>query len=114
MECIKLLLTNGADATIKNENNETAADKVQLDDNNRATILYLIEETIKSNIIYCSRHVSTILVLLVCNYIRYMCVRVCNIYVYIYMLIVVTIISILCSYCLLTLSNSPFIHNQHM
>ena len=78
MECIKLLLTNGADATIKNENNETAADKVQLDDNNRATILYLIEETIKSNIIYCSRHVSTILVLLVCKYyIRYIYVCVC-------------------------------------
>ena len=78
MECIKLLLTNGADATIKNKNNETAADKVQLDDNNRDTILYLIEKTIKSNMIYCSRHVFTILVLLVCKYyIRYIYVCVC-------------------------------------
>ena len=57
MECIKLLLSNGADATIKNDKGETAADKVQPDNNNRATILHLIEEAKKGNVVHHNRHV---------------------------------------------------------
>ena len=60
MECIKLLVSNGADATIKNNNGETAADKVQPNDNNRATILHLIEEAKKGNVVHHNRHVLTV------------------------------------------------------
>ena len=56
MECIKLLLSNGADATIKNNKGETAADKVSPYDN-RATILHLIEEAKKGNVVHHNRHV---------------------------------------------------------
>ena len=57
MECIKLLLSNKADATIKNNKGESAADKVQPDDKNRATILHLIEEAKKGNVVHHNRHV---------------------------------------------------------
>ena len=57
MECIKLLLLNGADATIKNNEGKSAAEKVQPDDKNRATILHLIEESKKGNVVHHSRHV---------------------------------------------------------
>ena len=57
MECIKLLLSNGADATIKNIIGETATDKVEPDDNNRATILHLIEEAKKGNVDHHNRDV---------------------------------------------------------
>ena len=62
MECIKLLLSNGADATdngatIKNNKGETAADRVKPDDINRATILHLIEEAKKGNVVHHNRHV---------------------------------------------------------
>ena len=57
MECIKLLLSNGADATIKNNEGETAADKVHPFDNNRATILHLIKEAKKGNVVHHNRHV---------------------------------------------------------
>ena len=57
MECIKLLLSNGADSTIKNNKGQTAADKVQPDNNNRATILHLIEEAKKGNVVHHNRHV---------------------------------------------------------
>ena len=60
MECIQLLVSNGADATIKNNKGETAVDKVQPDDNNRATILHLIEEAKTGNVVYHSRHVLTV------------------------------------------------------
>ena len=52
-----LLLSNGADATIKNNQGETAADKVEPDDSNRATILHLIEEAKKGNVVHHNRHV---------------------------------------------------------
>ena len=57
MECIKLLLSNGADTTIKNNKGETATDKVEPYDNNRATILHLIEEAKKGNVVHHNRHV---------------------------------------------------------
>ena len=57
MECIKLLLSNGADATIKNNKGKSAADKVKPDDINRATILHLIEEAKKGNVVHHNRHV---------------------------------------------------------
>ena len=57
MECIKSLLSNGAEATIKNNKGETAADKVQPNDKNRATILHLIEEAKKGNVVHHNRHV---------------------------------------------------------
>ena len=57
MECIKLLLSNGADATIKNNKGESAADKVKLYDKNRATILHLIEEAKKGNVVHHNRYV---------------------------------------------------------
>ena len=57
MECIKLLLSNGADATIKNDKGETAADRVKADDKNRATILHLIEEAKKGIVVDHNRHV---------------------------------------------------------
>ena len=47
MKCIMLLLSNGADATIKNNEGETPADKVQPNDKNRPTILNLIKEAKK-------------------------------------------------------------------
>ena len=59
MECIKLLLSYGADATIKNHYGEMATDKVQPDNNNKATILQLIEEVKTGNALYHSRHVLT-------------------------------------------------------
>ena len=60
MECIKILESNGADATIKNNQGESAADKVKPDDDNRATILHLIEEAKKGNIVHHNRHVLTV------------------------------------------------------
>ena len=57
MECIKLFLSNGADATIKNNKGKTAADKVKPYDINRATILHLIEEAKKGNVVHHNRHV---------------------------------------------------------
>ena len=57
MECIKLLLSNGADVTIKNNKGETAADKVKPDDKNGVTILHLIEEAKKGNVVHHNRHV---------------------------------------------------------
>ena len=60
MECIKLLLSKGADATIKNDNGETAADRVKPDDINRATILHLIEEAKKGNVVHHNRHVHIV------------------------------------------------------
>ena len=49
IECIKLLLSNGADTTIKNNEGKEAADKVKSNDKNRATILHLIEEAKKGS-----------------------------------------------------------------
>ena len=60
MECIKLLLSKGADATIKNDNGKTAADRVKPDDINRATILHLIEEAKKGNVVHHNRHVPIV------------------------------------------------------
>ena len=57
LECIKLLLSNGADTTIKNNKGETATDKVEPDVKNRATILHLIEEAKKGNVVHHNRHV---------------------------------------------------------
>ena len=57
MESIKLLLSNGADATIKNNKGETAADKVKSNEKNKATILHLIEEAKKGNVVHHNRHV---------------------------------------------------------
>ena len=57
MECIKLLLSNGADATIKNNKGETAVDQVHPNNKNRATILHLIEEAKKGNVVHHNRHV---------------------------------------------------------
>ena len=60
IDCVKLLLSNGADPTIKNKEGKIAADQVQLDDNNRATILHLIKEAKKGNVVYHSRYVLTV------------------------------------------------------
>ena len=60
MECIKLFLSNGADATIKNNKGESAADKVSPYDKNRATILHLIEEAKKGNVVHHYRHVPIV------------------------------------------------------
>ena len=60
MKCIKLLLSNGADATIKSNKGQTAADKVGPDDKNRATVLHLIEEAKKGNVVHHNRHVSIV------------------------------------------------------
>ena len=49
IECIKLLLSNGADTTIKNNEGKEAAEEVQPDNKNRATILHLIEEAKKGS-----------------------------------------------------------------
>ena len=60
MECIKLLVSHGADTTIKNNKGETAADKVQPVNYNRATILHLIEEAKKGNVLHHNRNVHTV------------------------------------------------------
>ena len=39
---------------------ETAADKIEPDDSNRATILHLIEEAKKGNVVHHNRHVLMI------------------------------------------------------
>ena len=60
MECIKLLVSHGANTTIKNNKGETAADKVQPGNKNKATILHLIEEAKKGNVVYHNRPVLTV------------------------------------------------------
>ena len=57
MECIKLLVYNGANVTIKNKYGKIAAEKVQSQESNRATILHLIDEAKKGNVVHHSRHI---------------------------------------------------------
>ena len=60
MECIKLLVSNGANATIKNKYGKAATDKVKPEDNNRASIIHLIDEAKKGNVVHNHRHVLTV------------------------------------------------------
>lgn len=57
IECIKLLVYNGANVNIKNKFGKVAADKVQPQDSNRTTLMHLMDEAKKGNVVHHCRHV---------------------------------------------------------